>query len=240
MCEAFATLHACVCFGHASILGAWCRNNTYTTKHIHTGQRETRDTRTEISPMYRGENSRAEPLSKSAMRRAPCTPPLPAPWRKVSSTQVVVVHIPISLSVSVSTPHIWRRHSAIHHGRVGSTCTPSSALLYSTSPEVQTDAKPRVVKIQRTPNKAGSGSLSMERAPERSPNHPSVASVAGRRRYGLCAGSVRPCAPALQEKNVLACRRAPVRERVRVCIHTCIRCASRACTISRTHAHLDA
>jgi len=40
----------------------------------------------------------------------------------------------------------------------------------------------RVVKNQRTPNKAGSGSLSMERAPERSPNHPSVASVAGRRR----------------------------------------------------------
>ena len=35
---------------------------------------------------------------------------------------------------------------------------------YSTSPEVQTDAKPRVVKNQRTPNKAGSGSLSMERA----------------------------------------------------------------------------
>ena len=65
--------------------------------------------------------------------------------------------------------------------------------LYSTSPEVQTDAKPRVVKNQRTPNKAGSGSLSMERAPERSPNHPSVASVAGRRRRS--AQSARAAGP---------------------------------------------
>jgi hypothetical protein len=45
----------------------------------------------------------------------------------------------------------------------------SISRVYSTSPEVQTDAKPRVVKNQRTPNKAGSGSLNMERAPERSP-----------------------------------------------------------------------
>ena len=64
---------------------------------------------------------------------------------------------------------------------------------YSTSPEVQTDAKPRVVKNQRTPNKAGSRSLNMERAPERSPNHPSVASVAGRRRRS--AQSARAAGP---------------------------------------------
>jgi hypothetical protein len=52
-------------------------------------------------------------------------------------------------------------------GRGGSTAgarSSGSSGHYSTSAEVQTDAKPQVVKSQRTPNKSGSGSLRMERA----------------------------------------------------------------------------
>ncbi len=57
----------------------------------------------------------------------------------------------------------WRIHCGVEVTEL-STNKQHSLWNYSTSPEVQTDAKPRVVKNQRTPNKAGSGSLSMERA----------------------------------------------------------------------------
>jgi hypothetical protein len=57
----------------------------------------------------------------------------------------------------------------------------------------------------------------------------------GRIAQVVCARARSHC---MKKRIVLACRRAPVRERVRDCVHACTR--TRTCALSRTLAHLHA